>query len=970
MNALGLVVTPSNPSSNNVKFEITGPSFGTVTHTTGALVKGEPTINSPASTADIITSFQSIDVSAYGVTGNGATDDTAAFQAAANAIPTSGGTLVVPASFTPLISSTILLKPATRILCSGLTGWGSSPSAESVVFLTSSPIVVFQIGTIGASSVQNVGDEIENCTFRDTTGTTALGAINVVNASRSIFKRVNFEGFGRAKVTTPSAPTVSATGSGTAYWVKISCINDGMGETVAGAEATIGNGGTTLTVTAPTSAGCVAPSSGYRVWATTTGTGVEVLQAATGCTLNASGTGCALTSNWVGTVSNSGNALLAYDTSAGYGAHTDANGGANGTLTDASYNDWEQIYCRTTSECLQFNGGSQFVHGGGELTATVYDILNQNNGFVSFVGGPSMEATNNSGFRMVIASSSSPTSVVGSKFEGSVVPPNNITCVETNTSRNSFLGDAWTKCNVLVQENTGSNDNHYDFLNQVSTGTTHYTGTKVTDTIDDNNTNGGGGSQVSSLALGSYPVASLPTGALTGAIATVIDGTSASDCTTGGSSSLVLCRYSGSVWASIGGGGGGGSPGGSTFASQYNAGGGTFGGVNSPSTNGVYNVIYNVTGSAPLAPSVSLGGVPVNTQSSATPSITQANDVQMVQTTNSTTSTATAIPAGSTLSASFAYVLCNTGTVVNTVTPTTSTINGNATIVLQGKPSGGNPSCYGSFMDSSNNYWAWESLPTDANGRLAAAGFPALTGDVTNSSGSLATTVSAINNTAFAGTSGHLVSFGAANIPADSGVVAANVVTQASNATTNQICTYTGANKICVPGIANIAMGGTAATSAAAGQVPNSSSTTAAAWTSAVTLGASGTLGSVTMGNATSGLLTLQPATGGLGTVTVSIPAATDTLVNLAGTQTLTNKSISLAQIIPALLLAAGLRNEHDGNLDDCGAHVERATERRWRRSMPDQFQRHRQRHDRNHNGRRRLCRPSFCRQRYDCWIL
>ena len=155
------------------------------------------------------------------------------------------------------------------------------------------------------------------------------------------------------------------------------------------------------------------------------------------------------------------------------------------------------------------------------------------------------------------------------------------------------------------------------------------------------------------------------------------------------------------------------------------------------------------------------------------------------------------------------------------------------------------PSCYGSFMDSSNNYWAWESLPTDANGRLAAAGFPALTGDVTNSSGSLATTVSAINNTAFAGTSGHLVSFGAANIPADSNVVAANVVTQASNATTNQICTYTGANKICVPGTANIAMGGTAATSAAAGQVPNSSSTTAAAWTSAVTLGASGTLGSV-----------------------------------------------------------------------------------------------------------------------------
>ena len=61
----------------------------------------------------------------------------------------------------------------------------------------------------------------------------------------------------------------------------------------------------------------------------------------------------------------------------------------------------------------------------------------------------------------------------------------------------------------------------------------------------------------------------------------------------------------------------------------------------------------------------------------------------------------------------------------------------------------------------------------------------------------------------------------------------------------------------------------------------------------AMTLGSSGTAGSVTMGNATSGTLALQPVTGALGSVTVSIPAATDTLVNLAGTQTLTNKSIS-----------------------------------------------------------------------------
>jgi len=67
------------------------------------------------------------------------------------------------------------------------------------------------------------------------------------------------------------------------------------------------------------------------------------------------------------------------------------------------------------------------------------------------------------------------------------------------------------------------------------------------------------------------------------------------------------------------------------------------------------------------------------------------------------------------------------------------------------------------------------------------------------------------------------------------------------------------------------------------------------AFTATPTLGASGTLGSVTLGNATSGLLTLQPVTGALGTVTLSLPAATDTLVGKATTDTLTNKTYDTA---------------------------------------------------------------------------
>lgn len=62
-----------------------------------------------------------------------------------------------------------------------------------------------------------------------------------------------------------------------------------------------------------------------------------------------------------------------------------------------------------------------------------------------------------------------------------------------------------------------------------------------------------------------------------------------------------------------------------------------------------------------------------------------------------------------------------------------------------------------------------------------------------------------------------------------------------------------------------------------------------------LTLGASGTLGSVTFGNATSGTVKLQPVTGALGTVTLSLPAATDTLVGKATTDTLTNKTFNSA---------------------------------------------------------------------------
>lgn len=58
-----------------------------------------------------------------------------------------------------------------------------------------------------------------------------------------------------------------------------------------------------------------------------------------------------------------------------------------------------------------------------------------------------------------------------------------------------------------------------------------------------------------------------------------------------------------------------------------------------------------------------------------------------------------------------------------------------------------------------------------------------------------------------------------------------------------------------------------------------------------ITLGASGTLGSITFGNASSGTLILQPVTGALGAVTVSVPDITDTLMTKTSTDLMLNKT-------------------------------------------------------------------------------
>ena len=63
---------------------------------------------------------------------------------------------------------------------------------------------------------------------------------------------------------------------------------------------------------------------------------------------------------------------------------------------------------------------------------------------------------------------------------------------------------------------------------------------------------------------------------------------------------------------------------------------------------------------------------------------------------------------------------------------------------------------------------------------------------------------------------------------------------------------------------------------------------------SALTLGVAGaSVGAVAFHNITSGAITVAPAAGALGAVTLTLPAATDTLVGKATTDTLTNKTLT-----------------------------------------------------------------------------
>jgi hypothetical protein len=143
---------------------------------------------------------------------------------------------------------------------------------------------------------------------------------------------------------------------------------------------------------------------------------------------------------------------------------------------------------------------------------------------------------------------------------------------------------------------------------------------------------------------------------------------------------------------------------------------------------GVPNIVSTIPGSAPT---YGPAGVSVNAQSGSSYTVALTDRGGVVQTTNNTTSTALTVPSPTSTGygQSDVFLSLNTGTVVLTATPSSSTVNGNSTLKEVGAVSGHNPQGCFWYTDNSN-WWSTCTLPTDANGKLASEGVAS--GSITN----------------------------------------------------------------------------------------------------------------------------------------------------------------------------------------------------------------------------------------------
>lgn len=127
---------------------------------------------------------------------------------------------------------------------------------------------------------------------------------------------------------------------------------------------------------------------------------------------------------------------------------------------------------------------------------------------------------------------------------------------------------------------------------------------------------GGGGGSGSGISIVNVAGLNSISGKTNGTVASVLDGNSTTDCTTGGGSTLVLCRYTGSVWGTYPAGSA--TAGGSDTQLQYNN-ATALGGVTQWTSNGTTTITGSATSILNLSAAGPTTGLKIPTAAGAAP---------------------------------------------------------------------------------------------------------------------------------------------------------------------------------------------------------------------------------------------------------------------------------------------------------------------------------------------------------------